>query len=53
MALKVDMEMVNINHETLSDKKVQFSHLIQQVAIRFIHPWVKNLYFAKEDPELP
>ena len=53
MALKVDMEMVNINHETLSDQKVQFSHLIQQVAIRFIHPWVKNLYFAKEDPELP
>ena len=38
MALKVDMEMVNINHETLSDKKVQFSHFIQQVAIKFIHP---------------
>lgn len=43
----VDMEMINMNHQTLFNKEVQFPHLIQQVELKFVHPWVRNLYCAK------
>ena len=42
MAPDMDTEMININQETLFNKKVRFLHLIQQVELKLIYPWVKN-----------
>ena len=44
---KVNTEMINMNQITLLSKEVQFSHLIQQIELKPIRPWVKNLYFTK------